>query len=103
MSDLDARLTATLAEVVGEGHVLTSADDRAPYETDWTRRWSAVELACAHRELPAPLEPRHPAHLLVECADHADPTDALAGALADARTGRGGCGHHARRQRRPRP
>lgn len=41
MSDLDARLTATLAEVVGVSHVLTSADDRAPYETDWTRRWSA--------------------------------------------------------------
>lgn len=41
MSDPRAHLTATLAGLVGEGHVLESADDRAPYETDWTGRWSA--------------------------------------------------------------
>lgn len=34
-------LQAALAEVVGEEHVLTSAEQRSAYETDWTRRWSA--------------------------------------------------------------
>jgi len=38
MSDLEDRL----AEVVGEQHVLTDPDLKAPYETDWTRRFSGV-------------------------------------------------------------
>ena len=36
MSDLEDRLR----EIVGPAHVLTDADLRAPYETDWTRRFS---------------------------------------------------------------
>jgi FAD/FMN-containing dehydrogenase len=38
-------LIATLAGVVGDAHVLTDADLRASYETDWTRRWSGEALA----------------------------------------------------------
>jgi len=33
-------LEAELAAVVGDGHLLTDPDLTAPYETDWTRRWS---------------------------------------------------------------
>ena len=36
------RLAAALAEVVGPTHVLTDADLRAPYETDWTRRFTGT-------------------------------------------------------------
>ncbi len=32
-------LTATLAGIVGARHVLTDADLKAPFETDWTRRY----------------------------------------------------------------
>ena len=34
-----------LREVVGANHVLVSADLRATYETDWSRRWSGSSLA----------------------------------------------------------
>jgi FAD/FMN-containing dehydrogenase len=34
------RLAGEVAGIVGAGHVLTDPDLRAPYETDWTRRWS---------------------------------------------------------------
>jgi FAD/FMN-containing dehydrogenase len=40
----DARLQ-DLTPVVGAAHVLTDDDLRAPYETDWTRRWSGRSLA----------------------------------------------------------
>jgi FAD/FMN-containing dehydrogenase len=33
-------LEAELAAVVGDDHVLTDPDLTAPYESDWTRRWS---------------------------------------------------------------
>jgi FAD/FMN-containing dehydrogenase len=33
-------LAAALAEVVGPAHVLSDPDTRAPFETDWTRRFS---------------------------------------------------------------
>jgi FAD/FMN-containing dehydrogenase len=35
-------LEATLADVVGRAHVLVDPDLRAPYETDWTRRFSGT-------------------------------------------------------------
>ncbi len=38
MSDLEDQLRA----VVGAGHVLTDPDLRAPYETDWTRRFTGA-------------------------------------------------------------
>jgi FAD/FMN-containing dehydrogenase len=42
-----------------------------------------LALVCAHTGLPAPLGVECPAYLLLECAGHDDPTDALAAALAD--------------------
>jgi FAD/FMN-containing dehydrogenase len=41
-----------------------------------------LDLVRAHTGLPPPLPAEHPAYLLVECAGRADPTEALAGALA---------------------
>jgi FAD/FMN-containing dehydrogenase len=38
-------LVAALVASVGPEHVLTDADRRAPYEVDWTRRWSGPALA----------------------------------------------------------
>ena len=38
MSDLEA----ALGEIVGAGHVLVDPDLRAPYETDWTRRFTGT-------------------------------------------------------------
>jgi FAD/FMN-containing dehydrogenase len=38
-------LVDALRDVVGERHVLVDADLRAPFETDWTRRWTGG--ACA--------------------------------------------------------
>src|ERR687897_2644507 len=38
-------LVGALRDVVGERHVLVDDDVRAPYETDWTRRWSGRALA----------------------------------------------------------
>ncbi|HEV8174865.1 MAG TPA: FAD-binding oxidoreductase [Actinoplanes sp.] len=45
MSD---RLQDRLAEIVGPRHVLVDADLKAPYETDWTRRFSG-EARCVVR------------------------------------------------------
>ena len=61
-------LLQSLRAAVGESHVLTDADMRASYETDWTRRWRgealavvrpasteeviAVLLACAEADAP---------------------------------------------------
>ena len=41
MSDVISELQT----IVGEGHVLTAADLRAGYETDWTGRWHGESLA----------------------------------------------------------
>jgi FAD/FMN-containing dehydrogenase len=41
---LSTLLTA-LHDAVGDAHVLTDADLRAGYETDWTRRWAGTALA----------------------------------------------------------
>jgi FAD/FMN-containing dehydrogenase len=38
-------LIEELAQAVGSSHVLTDPSTRAPFETDWTRRWSAPALA----------------------------------------------------------
>ena len=38
-------LLQSLRAAVGESHVLTDADMRASYETDWTRRWRGQALA----------------------------------------------------------
>ena len=45
--DLSAADLAALAAIVGERHVLVSADDLAPYAKDWTRDLVAVPAAVA--------------------------------------------------------
>src|SRR5215210_7101110 len=40
MPHVTAGLLLRLRAAVGDAHVLTDDDVRAPYETDWTRRWS---------------------------------------------------------------
>ena len=52
MPHVTTELLRTLGAIVGDAHVLTDDDTRAPYETDWTRRWSgrsaaAVRPGCA--------------------------------------------------------
>ena len=44
---------------------------------------AGLELVCAHRSLAPPFAAPHPVYLLVECGAAADPTEALAGALAE--------------------
>ncbi|HTI28970.1 MAG TPA: FAD-binding oxidoreductase [Methylomirabilota bacterium] len=43
--DPNEELLQSLRASVGPGHVLTDADVRATYETDWTRRWHGDALA----------------------------------------------------------
>ncbi|CRK56168.1 FAD dependent oxidoreductase [Alloactinosynnema sp. L-07] len=42
-----------------------------------------LRLVCAHRDLAPPFPTAYPVYLLVECADDADPTEALGAAVAD--------------------
>ena len=43
-----------------------------------------LDLVCAHLGLPAPFAERHPAYVLLECADREDPDEELLGALESA-------------------
>jgi FAD/FMN-containing dehydrogenase len=61
MSDL----TASLATIVGERHVLTDADLRAGYETDWSGRWHGESLAVVR-----PADTREVSAVLRACAEH---------------------------------
>src|SRR5215213_5510353 len=64
----DARLqdqTPLLREVVGAAHVLTDDDVRAPYETDWTRRWTGRAAAVVR-----PVSTDEVAAVLRVCAEH---------------------------------
>jgi len=45
MPHVTAELLRTLGAVVGDAHMLVDDDVRAPYETDWTRRWSGRAIA----------------------------------------------------------
>jgi FAD/FMN-containing dehydrogenase len=44
---------------------------------------AGLDLVCAARRMAPPFADPHPVYVLLECADHHDPTDALAAALAD--------------------
>ena len=44
MPDPSAELVNAMADVVGPSHVLTDEGTKAPYETDWTRRFSGPAL-----------------------------------------------------------
>src|SRR3954470_9682665 len=63
-----ATLIEQLREAVGTEHVLTDGDLRAPYETDWTRRFSGTALAVAR---PAGTE--EVAAVVRACAGHGVP------------------------------
>jgi len=56
-------LLAELVEVVGPSHVLTDADVRAAYETDWTRRYRGQALAVVR-----PGDGAEVAEVLARCA-----------------------------------
>jgi FAD/FMN-containing dehydrogenase len=60
VSDLEDRLR----EIVGPQHVLTDADLKAPYETDWTRRFTG-----AARSVVRPADTDQVAAVVVACAD----------------------------------
>lgn len=45
LADVTLELLGQLRGIVGESHVLTDADLRATYETDWTRRYHGESLA----------------------------------------------------------
>src|SRR3954454_13489813 len=57
-------IASRLAEVVGEAHVLVDDDVRAPYETDWTRRFSGRAAAVVR-----PADTEQVAAVLRACAD----------------------------------
>ena len=57
-------LLQSLRAAVGEGHVLTDADLRASYETDWTRRWHGDALAVVR-----PASTEEVIAVLIACAE----------------------------------
>jgi FAD/FMN-containing dehydrogenase len=61
----DDPLGRDLAAVVGDAHVLTDPALTAPYETDWTRRWSG-RARCVVR----PRDTAEVAAVVRACADH---------------------------------
>ncbi|HWK28418.1 MAG TPA: FAD-binding oxidoreductase [Solirubrobacter sp.] len=58
-------LLAALAAAVGDAHVLVDADLRAPFETDWTGRFSGTALAVVR-----PADTEQVAAVLRACAAH---------------------------------
>lgn len=58
-------LLERLRSVLGPGHVLTAAEDRAPYETDWRKRWQGRALAVVR-----PADTPQVAQVVRECAAH---------------------------------
>jgi FAD/FMN-containing dehydrogenase len=58
-------LLSELRTIVGESHVLDSADLRAGYEIDWTGRWHGESLAVTR-----PADTRQVSAVLRACADH---------------------------------
>jgi len=58
-------LIPELRTIVGEGHVLTAADLRAGYETDWTGRWQGEALAVVR-----PADTPQVAAVARACASH---------------------------------
>ena len=57
-------LIASLAEIVGPRHVLTDADVRAGYETDWTGRWRGRARAVVR-----PADTEQVAGVIAACVD----------------------------------
>src|SRR5207248_8873045 len=70
VSDLEDQLR----EVVGDGHVLVDPDLRAPYETDWTRRFTGT-ARCVVR----PADTAEVAAVVAACAAAGTPIVAQGG------------------------
>jgi FAD/FMN-containing dehydrogenase len=70
MSDLEDRLR----EIVGSQHVLTDADLKAPYETDWTRRFTG-----SARSVVRPADTDEVAAVVVACAEAGVPVSIQGG------------------------
>ena len=50
-------LVAELRTLVGDSHVLDTAELMEPYCIDWTRRWSGAALAVVRNAAPFPRPP----------------------------------------------
>jgi FAD/FMN-containing dehydrogenase len=61
----DHPLLQTLRDTLGTAHVLTAAEDRAAYETDWRRRWHGRAMAVVR-----PGSTEETAAVLRACAAH---------------------------------
>ena len=61
----DHPLLQTLRDTLGAAHVLTAAEDRAAYETDWRRRWHGRAMAVVR-----PGSTEETAAVLRACAAH---------------------------------
>lgn len=84
---LGARCVALLAmsDAAAAIAVLPGLRERLPHLSAAELMFSdGLELVRSHSALPAPFPARHPAYLLLECADRTDPTDALVEAVAAA-------------------
>src|SRR5215208_4429613 len=65
MPHVTAGLPPSLRAAVGHAHLLVDDDVRAPYETDWTRRWSGRAAAVVR-----PADTSEVAAVLRACAEH---------------------------------
>src|SRR5688500_1258883 len=65
MPHVTTEFLRSLRDVVGDTHVLVEDDVRAPYEVDWTRRWSGRAAAVAR-----PGNAVEVAAVLRACAEH---------------------------------
>jgi FAD/FMN-containing dehydrogenase len=61
----EAPLLDALRGVVGRDHVLADPELRAPFETDWTRRWSGEAIAVVR-----PSDVRQVSGVVCACAEH---------------------------------
>jgi FAD/FMN-containing dehydrogenase len=84
MPRYDARVTALLAFDSCDDSLAASGELRYRLETVEAVELffqSGLDLVCETFSLPRPFAERHGCYLLVECAAHSDPSDALAGAV----------------------
>jgi FAD/FMN-containing dehydrogenase len=65
MPHVTTDLLRSLREIVGDAHVLVEDDLRAPYEVDWTRRWSGQAMAVVR-----PASTDEVAAVLRTCGEH---------------------------------
>lgn len=88
--------TSEAVELVRSMRVLPSLEAAELFYAD------GLDLVCGHTNLPPPFTAKHPAYVLVECADREDPSDhllaaleAAAGSVLDATVASDSRGRHA--------